>query len=117
MPEIHHQATADLVSMMDVLLEHGGWMKTGTVAERAGLGRDTARRMLRELGAAGWVEGAELDGEERWRIGPVLPRLGLAYLDLLRQKQEQLRASYDAATIPHTWQAGPHGQAFRPVKP
>lgn len=113
-PEIFHAATADVIALLSALLEHGGWVTSGQLGLT--LHRDTARRMLRELARAGWVEAREGEGETRYRIGPELPRIGLGYLALLQAEQEQLAGRFAAATIPHTWTHGSRGQAWKPSK-
>ena len=112
-PDSQHRA------ILEALLAHGGWMMTSQVAEAAEVARDTARRFLRDDAREGWVERQTFEtGEERWRIGPVLPRLGLAYLRLLEREQSAIRERFDAATVPHDWQVGANGQSqWRPEVP
>lgn len=116
MSETTHQPTADVVAIVGHLLEHGGWARSAEIGRVAGVHRDTARRILRELGDAGWVEARPIDGETRYRIGPELPRLGLAFLALLQREQEETKRRWTAATVPHTWQPGGVGMAWRPEK-
>lgn len=115
-PEVEHAPTADVVTTMTALLEHGGWARSGDLARVSGVHRDTARRILRQLASAGWVEARELEGETRYRIGPELPRLGLAFLGLLQREQDDARTRFQAATVPHTWAPGAGGRmAWRPA--
>ncbi len=74
-----HQATANVVGIMDALFEHGGWMTTTEVADRADVHRDTARKVLAELRLYDWVTHTEVDSQSRWRMGRALPEMGVAY--------------------------------------
>ena len=55
-PEVEHAPTADVVTMLTALLEHGGWARSGDLARVTGVHRDTARRILRQLAVTAWVE-------------------------------------------------------------
>lgn len=111
--EAFHTATADVIAILGVLLERGGWTSPGQLGLT--VHRDTARRILRELARASWAEMRELEGETRFRIGPELPRIGLAYLSLLQAEQEQIASRYQAATVPHAWTHGAHGLSWKPA--
>lgn len=115
-PEVEHAPTADVVTILTALLEHGGWARASELGRASGVHRDTARRILRQLSLSRWVESQDLDGETRFRIGPELPRIGLAFVTLLQREQEDARARFEAATVPHTWRPGPGGQmAWAPL--
>jgi predicted transcriptional regulator len=108
--EVEHQPTADVVLTLTYLLEHGGWARSSELARVSGVHRDTARRILRQLTNAAWVEAREVEGETRYRVGPELPRIGLAFLELLQREQWEIRKRYDAATVQHDWVPGPGGR-------
>lgn len=97
-----HEAAWSMMSLLTALMEHGGMLSTAQVAQKADLGRDAARRMLRTMAATGWVRRLEIEGAEWWRIGPELPRIGLVY-------QEQLAAQARALYAQH-------GELFRPFR-
>src|SRR5690606_1416595 len=101
--EPEHAPTADVVTILTALLEHGGWARSSDLARVSGVHRDTARRILRQLASAAWVELREAEGETRYRIGSELPRLGLAFLALLQREQDDALSRFQAATIPHGW--------------
>lgn len=110
MPEpvstVEHQATADVVTILTHLLEHGGWIRPADLAALCGVHRDTVGRILAQLALSGWAEQRDLDGRPRYRIGAELPRIGLAFLELLQREQQAVRARFDAATVPHDWAPG-----------
>lgn len=113
--EPEHAPTADVVTILTALLEHGGWARSSDLARTSGVHRDTARRILRQLAQVAWVELREAEGETRFRIGSELPRIGLAFLALLQREQAELQARFQAATIPHGWTPGAGGRmAWRP---
>ncbi len=93
-----HAATANLVQIAGVLLEHGGWVTTQGLAERTGIHRDTCRRILAEGARAGWFAHAEDDGGDRWSLGPELPRIGLAWLQKMTERACALKAEFDTIT-------------------
>ena len=79
---VSHKATGHVCAVLDVLLACGGWLNTKAVAEAAEVPRPTTRDILAELRTRHWVEHREADGAQLWCIGPELPRIGLAYLQL-----------------------------------
>lgn len=97
---VHHEAAAAVCDLLAALIEHGGWLSTAELSERTGVGRDTARRVLRELSSRGWVRPETHAGAEVWTIGPELPRIGHAYAALLAARLAALRAELDRVVAP-----------------
>lgn len=116
---ILHPPTALVCALMRELGEHGGHLATAELADAVGAHRDTVRRALQELASQGWVDQSKArDGSDRWRIGPELPRIGLAHLALLTAEQDALRDRFNAATVRHQWTTTPDGQPrWRPAQP
>jgi len=116
-PEIEHQPTADVILIVSYLLEHGGWARSSELARASGVHRDTARRILGQLAQSAWAERREVEGETRYRVGPELPRIGLAFLELLTREQAEILGRYNQAVIPHSWTPGAGGRmAWRPTE-
>lgn len=97
-----HEATAAVVRTILHLVEHGGWIATAALAEKTGIGRDNQRRILVELLTYAWVERSTDEQGDRWICGPGLPRLGLAYLELLNERSRSLRSTFEALHRPLT---------------
>ncbi len=96
----HHQASANLVSIVVALALHDGWLSTAEVAKASAVHRDTCRKILVELKLADWAAHTDSDGTDRWRLGVALPRLGLQYQMRLLTKQRELQREWKALTEP-----------------
>lgn len=113
-----HGPTALVCDILLALLAHGGWMKISDLAERVGAHRDSVRRVVGELVRREWVRTREgEDGADRYALGPELPAIGHAYLQLLQVEQSRLKRDFDRATVPYAWRSGPRGPEFQPVPP
>lgn len=111
-----HGPTALVCDALLALLAHGGWLKISDLAERVGAHRDNVRRVLGELARRDWVRCRPgEDGAERYALGPELPAIGNAYLQLLQAEQARIRRDFDRATLPHAWRSGPRGPEFAPA--
>lgn len=104
----HHKATANVVLLLQCLLEHPGWMTLADLADATSIHRTTLEAMLGELVDVAWVEA---ERNTRFRLGPGLPRLGLTFQEQLLNQMAGVRARWDAlATHPATT----HPQGDRP---
>lgn len=110
-----HSTAASLLSILDVLLAHMGWLSTTEVAARLGErlpgkapSRDTTRRLLVELAAAEMVVEETNDEGSRWRLGPAVPRVAHGYQQWHARQAAQTRRELDEAYRPHalTWGRG-----------
>lgn len=90
----HHKGAADVMALLLVLARRHGALGTGELAQAAEVHRDTARRILRELAAAGWVRLVGQDEGEVWSLGPELPRLGLDWQRRLVEAARELHADH-----------------------
>jgi uncharacterized small protein (DUF1192 family) len=109
-----HGPTALVCDVLVQLLAHGGWMRVTELAERVGAHRDNVRRVLGELTRREWTRRKPgEDGADRYALGPELPAIGTAYLQLLQAEQARIRADFDRVTLPFNWHDGPFGPEFR----
>ena len=99
-PEVHHAAAAGVVAITELLAAYGGWMDTRDIAERLGLQKDTAHRMLRQLTESGWVQRQSAPGGDRWALGLHLYQLALGHHERLVGRARSLRAEFDALLNP-----------------
>lgn len=97
-PGQFHEIAFLAAGVPECLLGHGGWMSTQELATKLDTHRDTMRRICQTLAFKGWLVSQDVDGKQMWTIGPELPRIGLAYLELLTRRAQGLRAEFDAAT-------------------
>ncbi len=86
--------------LLTELVACSSWLSTSDLAERCGIGRDTARRMLRTFERRAWVRREVADSKDLWTIGPELPRIGLQFHALLERRAAALRADFTASLQP-----------------
>lgn len=87
-----HAGAADVCDVLETLLvEDRGW-NPGEVARHVGphLLPDRARRVLRQLAAFGWVEGAAAGRAEAWRLTLGLPMRAMAWVDIVNGAARRL---------------------------
>lgn len=77
--EFHDGARA-VVAVLETLFADASVLTTGEIAGHAGMGRDVARRVVRQLQLYGWADAKVLaGGTERWSLGlPFLEFCALA---------------------------------------
>jgi len=90
-----HQATQNVVAIVDLLFDADRWMNTSEVGSNAGISRDTAKRVLAELRTQGWVKHADRDGQSAWQLALRLSQLGLAHQARLVARMRELRREHD----------------------
>lgn len=102
---ITHRATANVVALLTHLARHRGWLSAPALADMPHVtgNRDAARRVLNELAAHGWVEAADHGEGTLYRLGPELPRVGLAWMQQLQAEITSLQAAAHRATATHRW--------------
>lgn len=91
-----HKSTAQVMAVLNTLLEHGGWLSQRALSQAAGVPRATLAPMLEELAAGGWVECEPFEDSLQYAIGPGLPRIGIAWLRLQARHVERLQARVNA---------------------
>jgi DNA-binding IclR family transcriptional regulator len=96
----HHKATQDVIAIVVAMFGHGGWMTTSETADRAGVHRDTCRKILAELRVGDWALHSDTDGQDRWRLGTALPHLGLAYQARIVARMREARRELDELHAP-----------------
>lgn len=96
----HNETTWDFMAMLTILATATSWLTTSDLADRAGCGRDSARRILKTAALQGWVRREPVDGSDRWMLGPELPRIGFQYQALLNRQAAILRADFETLTRP-----------------
>lgn len=101
--ETPHGSTAAVCELLYVLARAGAWVGTHALADGAGVGRDLARRICRELAARDWtVRRADDGGVEQWRFGPAIEDIGAAWSEQLQGRLDALCKEQDLLALPLT---------------
>lgn len=95
-----HKSTAQVCELLNMLEQADDWVPTRALAERAEVPRSTASQALEELAGRGWVEERRTDAGRLWRLGPELPRIGLAYQSRLVAEAAELKRRFEHSLSP-----------------
>lgn len=96
-----HDSTAAVVAIL-AALGRGGHPSTAQVAERSGVQRDTARRILRELVAQGYTQEVLGEDLERWKLGMAAWDLLASYRGTMAERRQALLDELALLELPLT---------------